>query len=85
MFKRLAKKTAAKRSKDVPFGPWTEDETLEFVASVVGEKHEDTRNERFNLNAVAASLAGRQFDAAELWTELETFKLDKTNASTYNM
>lgn len=83
VFKRLAKKATARKDKDKPYGPWTVDETRTFIADVVGARHEDTVNERFELDTVAAELADKAFGADELWIELESNRLIKTDARSY--
>ena len=59
-----------------PFGPWLFSETESFLRSVTrGDR--DSINDRFNLNAAADELAYVQFNEAEMWLTLETYRKPK--------
>ncbi len=82
MFKRLAKKAAARKTSAKPFGPWNPQETFAFITDVVGQ--DDSANDRFDLPTVAFELAHKSFDSAELWMELESARLAKWDKEAYN-
>lgn len=70
-------------SNTKPYGPWDKTLTREFLVSAVGS-NEDSVNHRFDFDTVAEKFAGKRFDAAQMWMELESFRLNKWNARSYN-
>lgn len=66
-----------------PYGPFQTHEARKFVASVVGA-HADSKNNRYNLDAVAEDLSNRAFDSSELWLTLESNRIIKRDKRTYS-
>jgi len=66
-----------------PFGPWAAEEVRTFLSGVVGG-HKDSVNYRFDLDTTAQALARKAFDSEDMWTELESLRLNKRSKASYN-